>query len=182
MKEPRVGQEIYFQTNFNYMKNEEIEKIVVDLHEKMGIKQVPVPIEQIVESLGIKIKRAPSEDFSGLLLRKDGKALMGINDSEPHVRQRFTIAHELGHFYLHPAKDAFVDYRHTQGGGVRSSKERQANIFAAAFLIPRITLIAEVNKRVSAGIFDAEIEELAKKYDVSKESMNYRLLNLGLTK
>jgi Zn-dependent peptidase ImmA (M78 family) len=136
--------------------------------------------EQIAEKLGIRIKRAPSDDFSGILLRKDGKALIGVNNTESHVRQRFTIAHELGHFFLHQAKDAFVDYRDNQHGGIRSSKEREANMFAAAFLIPRTSLVADVKKISSKGIFEIEIENLAKKYDVSKESMNYRLLNLGL--
>lgn len=163
------------------MKNEQIEKIIESLHQKLGIKQIPVQIEQITTKLGIRIKRAPSEDFSGILLRKDGKALIGVNDTESHVRQRFTIAHELGHFFLHPAKDAFVDYRDNQHGGIRSSKEREANMFAASFLIPRESLISEVKKISSKGIFDTEIESLAKKYDVSKESMNYRLLNLGLS-
>lgn len=160
------------------MKNEQIEKIIEGLQQKLGIKQIPVPVEEIAHGLGIKIKRAPSEDFSGILIRKEGKALMGINDNESHVRQRFTIAHELGHFYLHQAKDAFVDYRDNQTGIVRNKKEREANMFAAAFLIPRESLINEVKKLSPKGIFDAEIESLAKKYDVSKESMNYRILNL----
>lgn len=163
------------------MSKEQIEKIVEDLQQNLGVRSTPVQIEEIAEKLGIRIKRAPSDDFSGLLLRKDGRALIGINDSESHVRQRFTIAHELGHFFLHQAKDAFVDYRDNQSGIVRSFKEREANMFAAAFLIPRKLLVADVQKISSKGIFDPEIESLARKYDVSKESMNYRLLNLGLS-
>lgn len=163
------------------MKNENIEKTVEQILNKLGIKQIPVPLEEIAEALGIRIKRAPSDDFSGLLLRKDGKALIGVNDNESHVRQRFTVAHELGHYFLHPAKDAFVDYRDNQTGLVRSTKEREANMFAAAFLIPRESIILDVKKITATGIFEEEIARLAKKYDVSKESMNYRLLNLGLS-
>lgn len=176
-----MGKSFILRRILIFMKNEQIEKIAEDLRNGLKMRQIPVPVEQIVELLGIRIKRAPSEDFSGLLLRKDGKALIGVNDSESHVRQRFTVAHELGHFLLHQAKDAFVDYRDNQKGGFRDQKERQANVFAAAFLIPRTSLIAEVRKISHTGIFDAEIENLAKKYDVSKESMNYRLLNLGLS-
>lgn len=163
------------------MKYEKIETYIEVLHKQMGVTQSPVPVEEIAEKLGIKVKRAPSEEFSGLLLRKDGKALIGVNDSESHVRQRFTIAHELGHFFLHPTQDAFVDdYRDNQNGGVRNLKERQANMFAAAFLIPMKMLKADIKKMDSKGIFDSEIDFLAKKYDVSKEAMNYRILNLGL--
>ncbi len=166
------------------MKNEQIEKIVEQLHQKFGVKNVPVQIEDIASKLEIKIKKAPapSDDISGLLIRKNGRALIGINENESHVRQRFTIAHELGHFFLHPAKDAFVDYRDNQTGIIRSSKERQANMFAASFLIPQKQITLDVKRIAKGGIFDSEIEILAKKYDVSKEAMNYRLINLGLNK
>lgn len=164
------------------MNNEKIEKIVEKLQDKLGIKTAPVPLEDVAEKLGLKIKRAPSDDFSGLLLRKDGRALIGINSNESHTRQRFTVAHELGHYFLHDTQDAFVDYRDNQVGGVRSSRERQANRFAAAFLMPQAMLAADVKKLCKKGIFDPEVEALAKKYDVSKEAMNYRIINLGLSK
>jgi len=166
------------------MKNEEIEKIIEQIFKNFDVKEIPIPVEKIVEKLNIRIKRspAPSDEISGILIRKNGVALIGVNNTESHVRQRFTIAHELGHFMLHPAKDAFVDYRDNQAGVIRNSKERQANMFAASFLIPRKQITSDVRKISKGGIFESEIESLAKKYDVSKEAMNYRLINLGLNK
>lgn len=164
------------------MKNEQIEKFIETFHKQWSIKNVPIPVEEIAGKLGIRVRMAPapSDDISGLLIRKKSWALIGINENESHVRQRFTLAHELGHFFLHPTKDAFVDYRDNQTGVIRNFKERQANMFASAFLIPKQQISADVKKISKEGIFDPEIEVLAKKYDVSKEAMNYRIINLGL--
>jgi Zn-dependent peptidase ImmA (M78 family) len=162
------------------MYNEKIEKIVDSIHQEFGVRAMPVQLEEIVEKLGIRIKKAPSEEFSGLLLRKEGRALIGVNSNEPQVRQRFTIAHELGHYFLHKTQDAFIDYRDNESGIVRNSRERTANVFAATFLMPRSHVVADLKKTAKGGIFETEIERLAKKYDVSKEAMNYSILNLGL--
>ena len=90
---------------------EKIEEKAKETLNAFGVKTVPVPIEEIASKLDIKISRGPNKDFSGLLIRKDGSALIGVNNSEAPVRQRFTIAHELGHFFLHPTKDTFIEYR-----------------------------------------------------------------------
>jgi Zn-dependent peptidase ImmA (M78 family) len=69
---------------------QEAEKIL----EATRITQIPVDVSDISKKLDIVIKYAPSIEFSGLLYRKDGKAFMAINNKDPEVRQRFTIAHE----------------------------------------------------------------------------------------
>lgn len=162
------------------MDTAKIEKEADSFRKKLKLKGIPVDLEKAAEKLNIKVRRAPSEDFSGLLIRKDGRALIGINDDESHVRQRFTLAHELAHFCLHPTKDAFVDYRDNQTGIVRNKKEREANFFAACLLMPRENLVADMSKISSRGIYESEIQEIANKYDVSKEAMSYRLINLKL--
>ena len=163
------------------MLSEKIERQVEELHVKYGIKTVPVPIEKVADQLGIVVKRAPSVDFSGLLLRKNGRAFIGINNSESSVRQRFTVAHEFGHFFLHKTQEAFVDYRkEMMEGETKSQKEREADMFAAAFIMPRSHLISDIKKITSTSILDTEILSLAKKCNVSRGAMTYRLINLGL--
>lgn len=148
----------------------------------LNIKGTPVPIEEVATRLNLKISRAPSKDFSGLLIRKDGHALIGVNSSEAPVRQRFTIAHEIGHFVLHPQKDTFVDYRNGhEKGEPKSPKESQADMFAAALLMPRKNIIKDFNSIVR-GLSDDEVRAiLARRYDVSEDAMRYRLKNLGLS-
>lgn len=152
---------------------------------RLNIKTLPVPVEEVANSYQIKISRAPNNDFSGMLIRKDGLALIGVNSDESSVRQRFTLAHELGHFFLHQKQDAFIDYRDNKKDVMRTPRERQANMFAAAILMPRQLLLKDFKFAAQEG-FDEEdevsslIHDLAKKYDVSEDAMRFRLMNLKL--
>lgn len=158
---------------------EKIESLAEQLLAKFDIKSVPTPIEELVRGLGIRVSRAPSADFSGLLIRKDGHALIGVNSSEPRTRQRFTIAHELGHFILHPQKDAFVDFRKERSAGeAKPPRERHADMFAAALLMPRRSLLKDFRRLAKDGYTDEITSALARQYAVSDEAMKYRLINL----
>jgi Zn-dependent peptidase ImmA (M78 family) len=162
------------------MMIEKIESAAEQLLVQLDIKEVPIPIEEMARLLGIRISRAPSTDFSGLLLRKDGKALIGVNSSEAPVRQRFTIAHELGHFILHPQKDAFVDFRKgTEAGQARPPRERHADMFAAALLMPRTPLLRDFRRLAKDGDTNQITAMLAKQYAVSEDAMRFRLINLN---
>lgn len=171
---------------------QKIESLAEEVLSSVNIKSAPVPIEEIVSSYKIQIGKAPSEDFSGLLLRRPGVSLIGVNSDEASVRQRFTIAHELGHFLLHAGEKAFIDYRKEDSGvshveyrdnkkeQTNHLKERQANIFAAAILMPR-ALITKDLKTLPKGLYpDQKTEILAEKYEVSKEAMRIRLSDLLL--
>lgn len=159
---------------------EKIEQITTETLKKFGISEIPIPIEEIASKLDIKISREPSNDFSGILIRKDGKALIGVNSNEVPVRQRFTIAHELGHFFLHQQKDTFVDYRDNKKDVMRTPREKEANMFAAALLMPKEPLIKELKNVAKNGFSEEELKLLAEKFDVSLDSMKIRLMQLHL--
>ena len=103
---------------------------------------------------------------------------------EDPKRQRFTIAHELGHLRLH-SKDqpVFIDkapkvmYRNNASATGEIHKEREANAFAAALLMPK-DLIANVIENCKCGGDDA-VKYLAKEFKVSDQAMSFRLSNLG---
>lgn len=161
------------------MISENIELKAEQVLNNLNIKGTPVPVEEVASRAQIKISRAPSKDFSGLLIRKDGHALIGVNSNEAPVRQRFTIAHELAHFYLHPNQDAFVDYRNHKDGK-RTNKEQQADMFAAALLMPRKNLEKDF-RNIAKGLNNEEIcSILSRRYEVSDDAMKFRLKNLGL--
>lgn len=164
------------------MKFEQIESLAQGILKDAGITSCPVPVEIIASKHRIKISRGPSADFSGILIRKNNFSLIGVSDTEAAVRQRFTIAHELGHFFLHENKDTFVDYRDNKKIPQDSLKEREANMFAAALLMPRLFVDAD-RKAISANNFltEDDVEKLAMKYDVSQEAMSIRLMNLRST-
>lgn len=161
-----------------------IEKKVEELLREHNIQSVPVRLEEITKKNNIIIRKAPSNEFSGLLFkRENGQSYIAISSNESPVRQRFTLAHELGHFFLHPQKNTFVEFRdniefkETKRGVSRSPKEIQANQFAAALLMPKKFLEQDL-ATFKQGILPENIKSLAQKYDVSSEAMNYRLINL----
>jgi len=130
-------------------------------------------------------------DVSGALVRNKGLSGIAVNNQHHPNRRRFTIAHELAHFLLdHEGKDNHIDWQFTviRRDGVSSeasdSQEIEANFFAASLLMPKELLRSDLSSRLGynseAGINDAEIQILARKYQVSDTALKYRLMNLGL--
>jgi len=115
-------------------------------------------------------------------VRSDSIATIGANINHPPVRQRFTIAHELGHYLLHLGlsshfdRDYRVNYRSAESSEATNVEEIEANFFAASLLMPRQFL--EVDDAVKALDSDASVEKLAKRYAVSRHAMSLRLANV----
>jgi Zn-dependent peptidase ImmA (M78 family) len=158
-----------------------IEQITSQIVSKLNLS-IPINVEDIAKSLSVQIKKTPSKDFSGLLFRKNEVAFMAINNEESLVRQRFTIAHELGHFFLHEDKNTFIEFRNREGNIIKNRKEREANQFAASLLMPRAFLEKDIKCLPTNSISETEINYLSQRYKVSEESMTYRLINLHLFK
>ena len=171
---------LHIHSASNPMIVERIEKRATEVLRAANAKVVPVPVEAIAAKHQIRVRRGPHRSFSGMLIRKDGRALIGVNSSEAPVRQRFTIAHELGHFFLHPKKDAFVDYRDNSRDVMRTPREKEANMFAAALLMPSEPLLRDFRSFAKVGLTEDELHALAKRYRVSDDAMRFRLINLNI--
>jgi Zn-dependent peptidase ImmA (M78 family) len=157
--------------------------------DECGVTEPPVPVEQIAVALGIVVVREPFKgDISGMLYREGGRILIGVNSSQAQVRQRFTIAHEIGHFRLHPGHDVHidrdikVDFRDEVSSLAIHREEIEANAFAAELLMPRRFLQREVLDTVARGKVTERslIDDLASRFDVSRQAMEFRLVNLGV--
>lgn len=166
----------------------EANRIIVE----MGINSPPVMIEDIARRHGAKIHYEPFEgddDISGVLYNDEKNCIIGINSSHSRTRQRFTIAHELGHLLLHNKK-FFVDkavkvsFRDKRSSMAIDNNEIEANQFAAEILMPRAMIEKEISKLISKKNIvrnkDLLIGQLADKFDVSTQSMEFRLNNLGI--
>lgn len=158
--------------------------------QKMGIKSLPVPVEEIANRLGVTLSYEPFEgkdEISGVLLRDGNRIVIGINSAHANSRQRFSVAHELGHLRMHHG-DFFVDKTVRLNRNKRSSmaidpKEIEANGFAAELLMPEELLKVAVKKRLNkkADIpIEELIDDLANECQVSRQAMEYRLMNLGI--
>lgn len=138
----------------------------------------PIDVLAIARDLGVAVFVRPFPSaLSALLLRHGENAFIGINSHQAPVRQRFSLAHELGHFILHHKVHHFIDYGVPQAvegeqPGYHWQQERAANQFAAELLMPAELL--KDDARTTA------LSRLARRYDVSQEAMGFRLANLEL--
>lgn len=162
-----------------------IQQIALDLLAKYHVKSAPVDVQSIAESEGISVLRGQmSPDMSGALYREQGRTAMAINGGHAPARQRFTIAHEIGHHLLHPGEDLHLDrvlaFRRSGVPGDR--KEAEANEFAANLLMPEPFLRELVNEFELFTLPDPmnRIALLASDFRVSQAAMTYRLINLRL--
>lgn len=171
------------------IRRKHIRKLVEQLLEAHDIEVAPVPIEEVAPSLGIRVQYEPAEDeLSGFLLRdlSRQKAIIGVNDRHSKNRQRFTIAHELGHYLLHEQEKLHVDrrfqiqLRNGNSSKGESEEEKEANLFAAELLMPVSFIRRDLAEVEGLDLEDdATVSVLAEKYGVSTQAITFRLAYLG---
>lgn len=143
--------------------------------EKIGITEPPVDVWKVAIFFGIKIipySQFPDK-FSGTVVNQGNFTLIGINSNHSKNRQRFTIAHELGHFLLgHKIDDTLKEELLDRP----INQEREADEFAGELLMPRDFLKKDLENRKEK----LTIPLLAQQYSVSEQAMSIRLLRTGL--
>jgi Zn-dependent peptidase ImmA (M78 family) len=159
-----------------------------DLLSKLEIQSAPTPVEKIARAMNAQVRFAPfDDDLSGMIYIKDGVPIIGVNALHHPNRQRFTLAHELGHLELHRAQitaEVHVDkefpilMRDPTSATGTERIEIEANQFAAALLMPRALLDQALEGvRFDDIEDDGPLEELAKKFRVSRQALEYRIRN-----
>ncbi|MCX6291629.1 MAG: ImmA/IrrE family metallo-endopeptidase [Bacteroidetes bacterium] len=169
------------------MYNEIIEEKTTEILRSCKINSLPIAIDEIALARGLKLKPYDmGEEISGVLVIEGDTSTIGYNTRHPEVRQRFTIAHELGHYELHKSKnELFVDknipvilYRDQNSHTGEDKLEQQANSFAAAILMPVSFLKKEIKAKKIKSLDDSMIVELAKTFNVSVAAMSIRISNV----
>lgn len=160
------------------------------LLDELSCDQFPVPVDKLAKQLGAQLRYSPlDEELSGMIFIRNGVPIIGINSLHHLNRQRFTIAHEIGHLRMHPDQitaAVHVDkgfqvpvlFRDAKSAEGTERWEIEANQFAAALLMPRKHL-AQALATVAGDIEDqAPIEQMARKFRVSVATLNYRIRSL----
>lgn len=174
----------------------EIESSAEGLLRRAGALSMPVDIHKVAVCLDVKVHSETLEDqMSGVLVIKGSEHHILVNSAHHANRQRFTIAHELGHLVLHDTSQdrLFIDaqLRVYQRAGEPSAsaytdpnslttpqEEREANFFAAALLMPA-TLVRHA--AFKATVWDEhDVASLAQSFGVSEQAMSIRLQRLGI--
>lgn len=152
-------------------------KTAKSLLDKYWKGALPIDPKKIaaIENIEVKPDRTFSQkELSGeLMISKDNVVKIKYNPRDSLKRQRFTIAHELGHYFLDHG-NAFRDPKENFSMSHYDYREVSANKFAAEILMPEAAVNILIKQRKIR-----DIAELARLFDVSIRAMEYRLKNLG---
>ncbi|MGE8568022.1 MAG: ImmA/IrrE family metallo-endopeptidase [Achromobacter sp.] len=166
------------------MNKAQVGEFARNLAESLGYKPND-DIEKIVYGLGGRIEyqdilTLQDEESGSIIIEALDKFRIILASHTSKERDRFTIAHELGHYFLHcvlPAIESddiskFVPMRATRYGS--DNAEWQANWFAASFLMP-----ADKFRQVFAET-KGDVYALAQHFGVSVSAASVRVKSLGL--
>jgi len=148
----------------------------------------PVPIERLIHKQGARlVLRSLNGNVSGFVHSDAEGNTIGVNSAHSRNRQRFTMAHELGHLVLHDLAGVRVDERDfsvrfkstpTRRG---DDEEQEANLFAAELLMPVSQLAQDAEKLGEFALHDDKaVRKTAARYGVSVQTLIVRLTSLGL--
>lgn len=169
----------------SFMSREEIEQRAADVLRSHGLNTIPVDLIELANQLGMAVHNANffDDNLVGMIAKRGDNITLLVNASDSPFRKRFTFAHELGHYFLHLLDDGeFVDGEANLFRGFAEDQnivtpekrqEIQANMFAAALLMPEPAVQAEWEKHKS-------VEAMARRFNVSEAAMGIRLVQLGL--
>jgi len=157
------------------------------------VRRTPINVARLASKHATLVRRPLEDDISGALipLGENEWAILVNSDHHPN-RQRFTIAHELGHLLLHgyrtPHADKQFRLRDARSSEGSVLEEIQANQFAAELLMPRTMVMkamqrygfhhAPANEEIEQKRFEALVRKLAKDFGVSRQAMTIRLSSL----
>lgn len=146
----------------------DVERVAQELREAWNLGLDPIEnLVELLEDKGIKIGwiEGDSKFDACVLIANDRIPVIVVKKDLPGDRQRFNVAHELGHLVLQPA------------GAV--DKEKAAHRFAGAFLVPEPLVRFELGeKRSKLSLY--ELHLLKHKYGISMQAWIYRAKDLGI--
>lgn len=178
----------------NYFKDfydvEKIEIIATEIREMFGLKETPTQIANILNKVGFKIYSLEmDETLSGRIgIANEFKEILGskkilqINSKDNRGHQRFTMAHELGHYIFdYDGHNRYANAYSLAEDDVNSSGEIRVNRFAAALLMPKNIFVDKYTARKTLGLDEVSIcKSLAEEFEVSETAVSKRIVELGL--
>lgn len=134
-----------------------IRTVARKLLERHGIKAPPVDLQKLVESEGLEYQEVNyfPPDVDAMIIPIEGRIVAAVNLNQSPNRRRFSLAHELGHHFLHQDRSVLEERTTIDSGDVRQCRnskdvyEMEADIFASELLIPLAFLKSVYTKGMS---------------------------------
>lgn len=149
--------------------NHDIETIALRIRAQWDLDQRPVPnMVHLLEAHGVRVFSLVQDvrDVDAFSLYIEGEPFIFIDTGKTAERQRFDAAHELGHLVMHQGRERAQS----------REAERQADRFAAAFLMPRADVLAHNLRNASPD----QLIQASRRWRVSAMAIAHRLSELGL--
>ncbi len=149
----------------------EADRAARSLRDHWGLGNDPIQnLVELLEEQGIKVLAVDLTNIDGLTasVRRVGKGALPVivvNREDWGERQRFTLAHELGHLVMDVAD--------------KVDEEKTAHRFAGAFLMPADALRTEIGEHRTVIGWD-ELFELKRLFGASVQAITYRCRDLGI--
>jgi Zn-dependent peptidase ImmA (M78 family) len=145
---------------------------------RFWLGRIPVEPFELARALGVHADRVRLDDTtSGALIKEHSQApKIVVNAGDGKLRQRFTCAHELGHYVRRGDEEEYrrIYFRNEASGEGRYPEEVFANEFAGCLLMPEDYVLALHREGLFAW-------EMAERFVVSRRAMQRRLKRLGLS-
>lgn len=165
-------------------KKELINNLTQDIIKEYNIKIPITNIEEVVQSLGGEIETDYNLEYvvSGSIRKQNDSFVISISPYQTEERKRFTVAHELGHLFLHMGYKINDDLWKKQDNEEyyrvgNSMLEYQANEFAAALLMPKEIYKEKMDKYTKGNMVDTA--QVAMEFGVSVSAASNRGKFLG---
>jgi Zn-dependent peptidase ImmA (M78 family) len=159
-----------------YLYYNQPERYAQDIHSSLQL-EIPVDMNKVCEAFGIKVHNEDLANAEAFLVVSNGNKSILINDRKILyvARQRFSIAHEVGHFFI-PWHNISCACNSIGDFDIEDITEREADIFASELLIPTKLL----ESRLLSKVVTLElIKILAREYNVSLSAMTRKVASLS---
>ena len=173
---------------FGFRTDQDAETLAEMERARLGLGDAPITnlMDLLDGTVGVRTFLVPvqNQNWSGVSVKdRTGRPCIVVNSKEPGYRRNFDLAHEYGHVLVHLARpdasSAWIDV--PSAGGRVNADERFVDAFAAAFMMPRRAVLAQVDLvlRASSGRFtDFDLVHLAMHFGVSGQALSARLVTL----
>lgn len=166
-------------------RRQEIRKLA-DVVGKAMQARVPVDIDELVKKLGGTIDEIPLLSVEARVSKTGPAAFtIALRPGASERRRRFSVAHELGHVFLHmgylidpPKWESMTVFEDSMARKGYSITEFEAHEFAGALLMPEEEFREEALKHFHAGSYS--IVPIADRFKVSRDAATNRGRWLGI--